>query len=95
MLKAWFDTEADDDFIWKVCRTATLLLDDDDEQLCGWDELPPPALYPRKHREILRAIAAVRLGIGARKVSLKALDSAYSIAFPKSTPLNVSKKRRS
>ena len=51
-------------------------------------------LYPRKHREMLRAIAVVKLGIGARKVSLRALDSAYSIAFPKSTPLNVSKQKR-
>jgi hypothetical protein len=43
---------------------------------------------------MLRAIAVVKLGIGARKVSLRALDSAYSIAFPKSTPLNVSKQKR-
>ncbi|MBP5341431.1 MAG: hypothetical protein J6Y52_03605 [Bacteroidales bacterium] len=37
---------------------------------------------------------AVRLGIGMRKVDLKALDRAYSEAFPHSTPLNVNKKRR-
>jgi hypothetical protein len=42
----------------------------------------------------LRAIVAVRLDIGVRKVDLKALDRAYSIAFPTSTPLNVSKKKR-
>ena len=29
-----------------------------------------------------------------REPPLEVLDSAYSIAFPKSTPLNVSKKRR-
>jgi len=37
---------------------------------------------------------AVYLGIGMRKVDLKALDRAYSKAFPHSTPLNVNKKRR-
>jgi hypothetical protein len=35
---------------------------------------------------------SVKLGIGVRKVNLKALDSAYSIAFPKSTAINVNKK---
>ena len=51
------------------------------------------SLYPRKHRELLRAIVAVRLGISYYKVDLKALDSAYSIAFPNSTPINVNKKK--
>ena len=37
---------------------------------------------------------AVYLGIGMRKVDLKALDRAYSEAFPDSTPLNVNKKKR-
>ena len=45
-------------------------------------------------REFLRALVAVKLGIGIRKVDLNALDAAYSIAFPHSTPLNVNKKRR-
>lgn len=35
-----------------------------------------------------------RLGIGIRKVNLRALDAAYSIAFPGSTPINVGKKSR-
>ena len=49
----------------------------------------------RKHRELLRAIVAVRLGISFyKKVNLKALDAAYSIAFPKSTPINVNKKKK-
>ena len=52
------------------------------------------ALYPRKHRELLRAVVAVGLGIGLRKVRLHDLDAAYSIAFPQSTPLNVNKKKR-
>ena len=84
VLKAWFGYEATDDFIWEVCM------------LCeqeGWNELPPPSLYPRKHRELLRAVVAVRLGISFyKKVNLKALDKAYSIAFPNSTPIDVNKK---
>ena len=93
VLKVWFDVDATDDYIWEVCHTATLLLDEDNP-LCGLDELQPPSLYPRKHRELLRAIVAVTMGIGVRKVNLKALDKAYSIAFPKSTALNVNKKKR-
>jgi hypothetical protein len=85
VLKSWFGYEANDDCIWKVCH------------LCeqeGWNELPPPSLYPRQHRELLRAIVAVRLNISFWKVNLKALDKAYSIAFPESTPINVSKKKK-
>ena len=70
-----------DDFIWEVCHKALV----DDEPQEGWNELPLPSLYPRRHRELLRAIVAVRLGISFYKVDLKALDSAYSIAFPNST----------
>lgn len=58
-------------------------------------ELQAPSLYPRKHRELLRAIVAVKTGISFYKVDLKALDKAYSIAFPHSTPINVNKKKRS
>jgi len=36
---------------------------------------------------------AVRTGISFYKVNLKALDAAYSLAFPKSTPINVNKKK--
>ena len=86
ILKSWFPAEANDDFIWKVCNLC---------DQAGWDELQAPSLYPRKHRELLRAIVAVRLGISYYKVNLKALDSAYSIAFPKSTPINVNKKLHS
>ncbi len=53
VLKAWFGNEAGDELIWQVCR------------LCeqeGYNELPVPSLYPLKHRELLRAIVAVRLG---------------------------------
>ena len=88
VLKAWLGVEATDDLIWEVCRQAEV----DGEQQEGWNELPLPSLYPRKHRELLRAIVAVVLDIGLRKVSLPDLDSAYSIAFPNSTPINVNKK---
>ena len=84
ILKSWFPAEASDDFIWKVCSLC---------DQAGWDELPLPSLYPRKHRELLRAIVAVKTGISFYKVDLKALDKAYSIAFPNSTPINVNKKR--
>ena len=83
VLKTWFGFETDDDCIWEVCRRC--------EQE-GWNELPLPSLYPRQHRELLRAIVSVKLGISYYRVNLKALDKAYSIAFPKSTPLNVNKK---
>ena len=84
VLKTWFGYEATDDMIWEVC------------QLCeqeGYNELPIPSLYPLKHRELLRAIVAVRLGISFYKIDLKALDKAYSIAFPGSTAINKSKKK--
>ena len=85
VLKTWFGFEANDNFIWEVCNRSGQ---------AGWDELPLPSLYPRKHRELLRAIVSVKLGISYYKIDLKALDAAYSIAFPKSTPINVNKKKR-
>ena len=93
VLKTWLGGEATDDIIWEVCRQMTLLLDEE-ETIYGWDELKPPSLYPRKHRELLRVVVAQRLDIGIREVDLKALDKAYSIAFPKSTAINVNKKRK-
>ena len=86
VLTTWFGGEANDDFIWEVCHLC-------DQE--GWNELPLPSLYPRKHRELLRAIVAVKTGISFYRIDLKALDAAYSIAFPKSTLLNVNKKARS
>ena len=85
VLRTWFGFEASDNFIWEVCYRSGQ---------AGWDELPLPSLYPRKHRELLRAIVSVKLGISHYKIDLKALDSAYSIAFPNSTPINVNKKKR-
>ena len=80
-----FDTEADDEFIWQVCRMC---------ELEGMNELQKPSLYPRQHRELLRAIVAARTGISYYRIDLKALDAAYSIAFPNSTPININKKKR-
>ena len=90
VLKAWFGPLATDDMIWEVCHNVVV----NESQVCGNDQLPPPSLYPRKHRELLRAIVSVRLGLSTRKVDLKALDAAYSEAFPHSTPLNINKKKR-
>lgn len=97
VLRVWFGYEATDDFVWEVCRMATLGLNNgnDDEPIYGNDILPLPSLYPRKHRELLRAIVAVKLGLSIRKVSFHALDAAYSIAFPNSTSINVNKKKKS
>ena len=85
ILKSWFGLEATDDFIWEVCIRC--------EQE-GWNDMPPPSLYPRPHREMLRTVVSVWLGISYYRVNLRALDTAYSIAFPRSTPLNVNKKKR-
>jgi len=90
VLKSWFGLRATDDFIWEVCHMAAV----DGEPQEGWNQLPLPSLYPRQHRELLRAIVSVRLGISFWRVNLQALDAAYTVAFPDSTPLNVSKKAR-
>ena len=90
VLKSWFGPEATDDMIWQVRHLAVVA----DEPQEGWNELPLPSLYPRRHRELLRAIVAVRLGISYYKIDLKALDAAYSIAYPNSTPINVNKKKK-
>ena len=90
VLKAWFGNEANNDFIWEVCRKALV----DGEPQEGWNELPPLSLYPRRHRELLRAVVAVKTGTSMGKINLEALDAAYSIAFPDSTPINVNKKKR-
>ena len=85
VLKSWFGHEANDNIIWEVCHGC--------EQE-GWNELPLPSLFPRQHRELLRAIVSVRLGISYYKIHLRALDAAYSIAFPNSTPININKKKK-
>ena len=93
ILKVWFGLRATDEFIWEVCYRATDTLNRDyEEAICGNEILQPPMLYPRRHRELLRAIVAVKLNIGARKVRLPELDKAYNTAFPDSTPININKK---
>ena len=47
----------------------------------GWDELPSPSLYPRTGRSFYQ-------------INLRALDAAYRIVFPNSTPINVNKKSK-
>jgi len=90
VMQSWLGSEATDEMVWNVCQLAT---GHEYEPVYGLDILPAPSLHPRRSREFLRALVAVKLGIGIRKVNLKALDRAYSIAFPNSTPINVSKKR--
>lgn len=75
---------ADDDFIFEVCFRC---------RQEGWNEMRSPMLSPRAPCEFLRAVVAVVLNIGMRKVNLPALDRAYSLAFPNVTPINVNKKR--
>ncbi len=89
LLHSWFGLRANDDFIWEVIHRIDL---DDEDAPCGYDALPLPSLYPRKHRELLRAIVSVVLGISYYRVNLRALDAAYSVAYPKSTAINVNKK---
>ena len=84
ILKTWLGHRAKDDFIFEVCLRSGLE---------GWNEMPLPQLEPRPHRELLRALTAVTLGLSSCKVDLHALDKAYSIAFPGATPINVNKKR--
>ena len=93
ILKTWFGLAATDDFIWEVCFRMSDVLDDE-IPVGGYDLLPSPALFPRKHRELLRAIVSVKLGISMYRVHLNDLDAAYSVAFPQSTPLNVNKKKK-
>ena len=90
VLKVWFGPLATDDFIWEVCQNTIV----DDEPAFGYEMLLPPSLYPRKNRELLRAIVIVSLGLKTRDVKLHELDAAYSEAFPHSTPINVNKKRK-
>ena len=92
VLQSWYGPEATDDFIWEVCNMTSLCMDG---PVYGYDELPLPSLYPRKSREFIRALVAVKLGIGVRHVRLKELDKAYRVVFPNSTPINVRKRKRS
>lgn len=76
------------DLIWEVCMRASR----PGNEVYGLDQLPPPSTHPRVHREILIALLMVKLNLGKHNVRLHDLDEAYHLAFPNSTPLNVSKK---
>lgn len=91
VLQSWFGPEATDDFIWEVCYLATC---HEEEPIYGYDVLPPPSLYPLRSRDFLRALVAVKLNRKKTQVDLAALDQAYRIAFPHSTPINAEKKKR-
>ena len=91
ILQSWLPGVATDDFMWEVCRAASTARD---HELLGMDLLPPPTLQPRTHRELLRALTQVYMGLKPKQVNRKALDAAYSQVFPYSTPLNMSKKKR-
>lgn len=84
VLKLWFEGEATDDFIWEVCKAC---------ELGGWDELPSPKHHPKLHRQILKTVLKFKLRDRSQRVNLRALDAAYSVVYPESTPINVSKKR--
>lgn len=71
------------DAIWLICA---------ESEQYGYDLLPHPDLYPRNSREFLQAFVGVYLGIGMKGVNLKALDDAYSVVFPNSTPIDFAKK---
>ena len=92
ILKEWFGTRATDDFIWEVCNS--IITDENEQPAYGWDVLPPPKLWPRKHRELLRAIVSVVLNIGIRKVDAKALNKAYEEAFPQGHKLKSDRKKK-
>lgn len=79
-----------DDLIWLVCLHASR----PGSEVYGMTQLPPPSTHPRVHREILVALVMHLLGIGKQTLNTSALDEAYHIAFPQSTPLNISKKKR-
>jgi len=85
VMQEWLGSEANDDMIWEVCFAA--------EQY-GYDPLPLPSLYPLPHREFLKAwITLCHRGAGLR-TNLRWLDRSYSVVFPRSTPINVEKKRQ-
>lgn len=98
ILHHWMPLRATDRFIWEVCWAASDWdnveeVNGEDRIVLGMDLLPCPAQSPLWHREFLRALTQVVMGIPRRRVDTAALDRAYSIVFPHSTPLNVAKKR--
>lgn len=83
ILKDWLGPFATDDYIFEVCNKCCLE---------GFTELRMPECDPRPHRELLRATVATILNTGMNGINLKALDRAYSIAYPNGITLNVNRK---
>lgn len=93
ILQSWFPLSTTDsiglaalkpeDFIMTVCERCSM---------GGFSLMPKPSRHPRQCREFIRAVVSTYLNIGMRSVDIRALDAAYSEAFPNSTPLNISKK---
>ena len=84
------EPQSTDDLIWNICRLTAY----GKYQVLGRDELPPPSLAPRKHREILIALVMQVLFLSKQRIDHVAVDVAYRLVFPQSTPLNVAKKRK-
>ena len=78
--------------LWRKLERTRRLLGGQYKRFCIRNVMKAWFLNPRKHRELLRAIVAVKTGISYWRINLKALDAAYSIVFPNSTPINVNKK---
>ena len=66
-----------DDLVWNVCRRAS----DDDCEVLGWDELPPPAVQSNPHRAILCALIGLTQHVGKHRVCTRQLDDAYFATF--------------
>jgi len=62
--------------------------------LAHLDELPSPRQHPRQHRQMLKTVLEFKLRDRYGPVNLKALDAAYSVVYPKSSPININKKNR-
>ena len=90
ILRSWFPTTANDFFVWKVCKYANT----NNYEFTGFDLLPPPSINPIPHRFLIRGLVQASLGLGQHNVRLNDIDKAYSIAFPGSRPINISKKKR-
>lgn len=84
ILRNWLGKGVSEALIWEVCHYS---------ELEGYEELPVPSLYPRKHRMFLQALVGTYLGIGVRHVELPKLDKAYSLALGRGKTLNISKKK--
>lgn len=84
IVRNWLPQWVTEDRLWEIYTRS---------ELEGYEELPDPALYPRKHRMFLQALVSTYLGIGKRAVKLPELDQAYKKAFSRGAALNINKKK--